>query len=118
MNDDSPIEQYKELKKDDLVWYIYIFIVFAAIYSNRLEEDYVFTHNEEEYKVFHTINIIALTVVFFIYLFFVNRANKQYKKKPSFKTELNLIAMLMFLVAGAIVLYLEIVGPVEDEIAI
>lgn len=115
---ESPIEQYNELKKDDFIWYIYIFIVFAAIYSNRLEEDYVFTKNEEEYKVFHTINIIALTVVFFIYIFFVNRANKQYKKNPSFKTELNLIAMLMFLVAGAIVLYLEIVGPIEDEIAI
>lgn len=44
---ESPIEQYNELKKDDFIWYIYIFIVFAAIYSNRLEEDYVFTKNEE-----------------------------------------------------------------------
>lgn len=118
MNNDSPMEQYIELKKDDLVWYIYIFIVFAAIYSNKIEEDYVFTKDPNEYKVFHTINLIALTVVFFIYIFFVNRANKQYKKTPNFKTELNLIAMLMFLVAGAIVLYLEIVGPIEDEIAI
>lgn len=118
MSSDTPIEQYKELKKDDLVWYIYIFVVFAAIYSNRLEEDYVFTKNKEEYKVFHNINVIALTVVFFIYLFFVNRSRKAYSKRPNFKTELNLIATILFLVGGAILLYLEIVGPVEDEIAI
>ena len=115
---DSPIEQYNELKKDDLVWYIYIFIVFAAIYSNKIEEDYVFTKDPHEYQVFHTINIIALTVVFFIYIFFITRAYKQYKKSPNFKTELNLLAMLMFLIAGAIVLYLEFIGPVDYEIAI
>lgn len=118
MNSESPVEQYKELKKDDIVWYIYIFVVFAAIYSNRLEEDYVFTKNEEEYRIFHNINLIALTVVFFIYLFFVNRANRQYKKKPNFKTELNLIATILFIVGGGILLYLEWIGPVDDEIAI
>lgn len=118
MSNEDAIEQYRELKKDDIVWYIYIFIVFAAIYSNKLEEDYVFTKNPNEYKVFHNINIIALTVVFFIYLFFVIRSNKNYKKKPSFRTELNLIATIMFLIGGAILLYLEIIGPVEDEIAI
>ncbi len=118
MNNDSPIEQYNELKKDDLIWYVYIFVVFAAIYSNRVEEDYVFTKDPKEYQIFHNINLIALTVVFFIYLFFVVRANKNYKKKPNFKTELNLIATIMFLIAGAILLYLEVIGPVEDEIAI
>lgn len=109
------IQNLKNLEIDDFIWYIYIFIVVAALYSNKLEREYLLYSDKDKQIEFHKINAVVLTIGFFIYIYFVYRGYEKYRKKPSLPSQLNLIAAILFLVGGAILLYLEIAYRDEEN---
>lgn len=111
----NKIRSLQNLEIDDFIWYIYIFIVVAALYSNKLEREYLLSGNREKYREFHSINIVVLTIGFFIYVYFLYRGYELYHKKRDYKTTLNLISAILFLSAGGILLYLELSGEDEDN---
>ena len=101
----------KRLKKEDFIWIIYFFIAAFAIFSNKLERDYVLNKNSVAYKKSKTINIILFLVAFFIYLYFVllftqdlNNMEKNFNNEKYRNTFLQLIAALLFLIGGIIYL--------------
>ena len=67
------------LNIDDLVWYIYIFISVAALYSNELEKQYTYTKDKKKLTEFHSINLVVLTIAFLVYVYFLMVAYKRYK---------------------------------------
>lgn len=100
---------------ENFIWLIYFFIIIAALISNEYEKHYIKTGDLKGQKIFKTLNITVFCVAFFIYLYFVitNYENIEHLKQTSTKKEvisahLNLIASLLFLVAGGISLYAEI----------
>ncbi len=101
-------EKLQELKVDDESWYVYIFIVIAALYSNHVERDYTFTHDKKEFQTYHTINIIVLSIAFFIYLYFLYVNSKHFEKKRNFENALTLIGTCLLLASGALLLISEI----------
>jgi len=112
---DSEIEQrLNGLNVDDIVWYIYIFIAVAALFSNKIEKEFVVTNNKTKEKEFHAINLVVLTIAFGIYVFFVFRSFHTYKNNKNTKSTINLIASILFLVAGGIFLWLELFSA-DDE---
>ncbi len=96
------------LNLDDLVWYIYIFISVAALYSNALEKEYIKTNNRKKLTEFHSINLVVLTIAFFVYIYFIFNAFKKYNQEKSNNTLVNVIASILFLVGGGMLLYLEL----------
>ncbi len=111
---ENALEHLEELRKDDYIWYIYIFIVVFALYSNYLERDYVYTKNKRELEAYHSINIVLFTIAFFIYLYFLNVNARHYDKKKNFNNFLSLAGTSLLLASGALILIAEIRNSSED----
>ena len=108
-------KKLKRLKNEDMIWIIYFFIVIFAIYSNKLDRDYLLKHDKGAYKREKTINITIFFVAFFIYLYFVllltediGSMEKNFNDPVYRSTFISLIAAILFLVGGAIYLINEI----------
>lgn len=112
--DSEKVTKINSLNLDDMVWYIYIFIAVAALYSNRLEKDYVRTNSKKKLTEFHSINLVVLTIAFFVYIYFIFVAFRRFNKDRNINTMINIIATILFLVAGGMFLYLEIVTTDSD----
>lgn len=116
-------EKFKRLKEEDFIWIVYFFIAAAALYSNNEERKYYLTRNNNFYKKQKTINIIILTIAFFIYLYFILNQTEDLKNmEKNFYSQTyrenfaRLIASILFLVGGAIYVVLEIVQTEPDEV--
>ncbi|HCY44907.1 MAG TPA: hypothetical protein DHU33_05725 [Firmicutes bacterium] len=116
----------EKIKLEDYIWYIYLFIVAFNLYSNYLEKQYITTGDTQARDKFRLINNIVLSVILVIYLIFLYAAfkditdlkhNDSAMKKRL--TTLAVIAALLFVIAGAITLYVSLKKPaLDDEIAI
>ena len=107
-------DKIDELNLDDLIWYTYIFIAVAALYSNKLEKDYTVSHDKKKLTEFHSINLVVLTIAFVIYIYFIYNSFKRYNKNRNQNTLINIIASILLLTAGGTFLYLEIVTADSD----
>ena len=113
MNDVT--KKLKRLKNEDMIWIIYFFIVVFALYSNKLDRDYLLKHDISSYKREKSINITIFFIAFFIYLYFVllltediGSMEKNLSDASYRSTFIQLIAAILFLVGGAIYLINEI----------
>ena len=103
----------KRIDIESFIWIIYIFLIGFNLYSNYLENLYLKTNQPFYKKKFQNINKAVLTVILLIYIYFVyiayqdetslTRYNSNKNKK--FYTDLIFIASILFLIGGAISLY-------------
>ena len=71
MDYNSLNEKLKQLKIEDFIWGIYIFIIFISWYANSLERKY-FIHNDlESREKYRKIMIFIFTILLVIYLYFL-----------------------------------------------
>ena len=119
MNDIS--KKLKRLRNEDIIWIIYFFIVVFALYSNKLDRDYLLNHDNGAYKSEKYINIGIFFVTFFIYLYFVllltedlSNMERNFNNDNYRSTFIQLIAALLFLIGGSIYLINEIVRKDDD----
>lgn len=119
MNDIS--KKLKRLRNEDIIWIIYFFIVVFALYSNKLDRDYLLNHDNSAYKSEKYINIGIFFVTFFIYLYFVllltedlSNMERNFNNDNYRSTFIQLIAALLFLIGGSIYLINEIVRKDDD----
>lgn len=108
-------KKLKRLKNEDIIWIIYFFIVVFALYSNKLDRDYLLKKDKEAYKREKSINITIFFVAFFIYLYFLllltedlGNMEKNFDDPNYRSTFIQLIAAILFLIGGAIYLINEI----------
>lgn len=104
-----------QIKNEDFIWLIYIFIAISAIISNKYETQYVINHDNKSKKTFKNINVTLLVIAFFIYLYFVlinyeniKELRNSINKKEVLASNLGLIAALLFLVGGIINIWVEL----------
>ena len=119
MNDIS--RKLKQLRNEDIIWIIYFFIIVFALYSNKLDSDYLLKHYNGAYKSEKYINISIFFVTFFIYLYFVllltedlSNMERNFNNDNYRSTFIQLIAALLFLIGGSIYLINEIVRKDDD----
>lgn len=112
-------KKLKRIENEDIIWCIYFFIIGFNLYSDYLEKEYVLTKNPEAHKLYKTINIGILIVAIFIYLYFVYISYNDYQNaktnKNKFYANLALLASILFLLGGAITLYVVYNSKSEDE---
>jgi len=102
------IRQLEGIKQEDFIWYIYFFIVFAALASNKYEKEYLATHDKSSKEKYHSINLVVLSLAFLIYIYFIIKNLDNYNNKKDSKSLLNLISSILFLVGGGILLLTEL----------
>ena len=108
-------KKLKRLKNEDIIWIIYFFIVVFALYSNKLDRDYLLKKDKDAYKREKSINITIFFIAFFIYLYFLllltedlGNMEKNFDNPNYRSTFIQLIAAILFLIGGAIYLINEI----------
>lgn len=119
------LKKLKEIKTEDLIWIVYFFIIVANLYSNFLERDYIKNKNIKSRNLFRNINLYVLIIAFFIYLYFVflsydsvKNLRKDATDKKVFLTHLTLISAILFLIAGALNIFIQKNSFGDDEIGL
>jgi hypothetical protein len=114
-------KKLKRLKNEDIIWIIYFFIVVFALYSNKLDRDYLLKKDKDAYKREKSINITIFFIAFFIYLYFLllltedlGNMEKNFDNPNYRSTFIQLIAAILFLIGGAIYLINEITRKDDD----
>ena len=114
-------KKLKRLKSEDIIWIIYFFIVVFALYSNKLDRDYLLKKDKDAYKREKSINITIFFISFFIYLYFLllltedlGNMEKNFDDPNYRSTFIQLIAAILFLIGGAIYLINEITRKDDD----
>ena len=122
-NNATDSETLNEIRIEDYIWIIYIFLAIFAIVSNHYEKEYELKHEKKDEKTFRNINTFIFVITLIIYIYFVIINYKHIKKlnpNSSFKEILienaGFIASVLFLIAGAISLFISIYGSDDDDI--
>lgn len=118
-------EKLQKTAIEDIIWLIYLFIIGANLYSNYLQRDYIQNHNIQSRDLFRNINKYVLIIAFFIYLYFVYDSYESVKnlkenasQKKTFLTNLTLISAILFLIAGALNIFIDNNSTTDDEIGL
>ena len=118
-------KNYRDLKIEDFIWFIYFFILIANLYSNKLEEDNYTKTKYTDPKDISKINITILTTVFFVYVYFLFKSYNDYKDSVMSKKRkrielngINLFASLLFVIAGLLLIYVESNSMDDNEIGL
>lgn len=113
--------QLQRINNEDFIWVIYLFIAFFAIISDAFEKKFLVNKDLKAQKIYKTINITIFIVVLFIYVYFVlinyedvKALKKEVTKKEGLNKHLSLISSLLFLIGGALALYVELTGGTPD----
>jgi len=113
----------KRIKREDVIWIIYIIIIVLALFSNYFEKQYISFKNNYAHQKFSNINKLIFTILLFIYIYFVIDSYNQLKrlKNTDSKRKINIttltfIGSIINLIGGLIFLYVALnnTEPVPD----
>lgn len=108
-------ERLKQIKIENYIWIIYIFLIILCFISNNYEKNYFLTNNQISKEKYRNISIFIFSTALLIYTYFLYDNYKDYKNlsiydnqnKKDF-TEYSLIGSTLIFIAGAIFLYIAI----------
>lgn len=108
-------ERLKQIKIENNIWIIYIFLIILCFISNNYEKNYFLTNNQISKEKYRNISIFIFSTALLIYTYFLYDNYKDYKNlsiydnqnKKDF-TEYSLIGSTLIFIAGAIFLYIAI----------
>ena len=113
MNYSDISDKLKDIKNENLIWIIYIGIIFLSYYSNNLEKKFFLFNDLLSKKQYREVIIIIFSILVIIYLyFFKGSLDDIYELKPSDSlkkiklTELSSIASLLIVISSIIFLYI------------
>ena len=113
----------KELKIEDFIWIVYLFIAGLALFSNFLERKAILNNDGLAKKEYKTINICLLSVGFFIYLYFlivayqdVKEVNSNVTLKELIVKNARFVACALFIVGSVITILCEINSDEDTDI--
>ncbi len=113
-------KRLKQIQNENIVWYIYLFIILFSFYANSLEKDYFLTNNINSKNTYRKINAIIFSVLLIVYSYFEQDAISSYfgEMKHSQFDLLSLIASSAVLLSGIIFLYIIIMDEnIDEEVA-
>ena len=116
-------KQLTRVEDENIVWIIYLFVIIFNFISNKYERDYLMYKNLKDKKIYKTINKTLVIVLFILYIYFLSLSFEDLKdltKKDSPKkvqdTKLSVITNILFLIGGAIVIYLTYTGADTTDV--
>lgn len=116
----NKLDRLEDIKKENIVWIIYIGIIILSYYANSKEKKYILYNDEKSKKEYQNLMIIIFSILFVIYYYFTKDSYDDLKNINIFDTKkkknllyLSFIGSLLILISGAIFL---IIAIVDDEI--
>lgn len=106
MYDTNTLEELKRLKFEDFLWIVFGILCFLNVYGDYNDKEDLLTHNKYYKSNSNKIFELTLIITFFIYLYFLSR-NYKFYKKASFKDKNDYYIKLLgssFLLVGVICL--------------
>ena len=114
MDYDSLNEKLKQLRIEDFIWVIYIFIILLSWYGNSLERKYFIYNDLESREKYRKVLIFIFSILVIVYLYFLKDSYKDLKNvNPNDEevknlTFLSFIGSLLIVISGFIFLYIAI----------
>ena len=106
MQNNEVVSELNRLNFEDFLYILFAALAIINIYGDHNDKEYLLTNDKRFQMKSNTIFEITLVVTFFIYLYFLHRNYKFYKKASKENKDLFFIKLLgsSFLLAGAICL--------------
>ena len=109
-------KRLKQIKIENHIWILYIFIIFFSFYANKLEKDFFINKDIKAKDLYRKINATIFTTLIIVYSYFEKDSlesflNKNKSNKQKAFDNLSLIATTAVLLSGIIFLYIII----EDD---
>lgn len=125
MNYNDVKDKLNDINIENHIWLIYIIIILASWYSNKLEKDYFLYNDIRSKNKYREILIKIFSVLLIVYLyFFKSSLNDVNNLKPTDNlekrklTELSAIGSLLIVISGLIFLYIAYTDQdIDVEIA-
>ena len=125
MNYNDVKEKLNDINIENHIWLIYIIIILASWYSNKLEKDYFLYNDIKSKNKYRNIIIKIFSILIIVYLyFFKSSMNDVNELKPTDTlekrklTELSAIGSLLIVISGLIFLYIAYTDQdIDVEIA-
>lgn len=115
MENEALNDKLKQLKIEDFIWLIYIFIIFISWYSNTLERKYFIYNDIESKEKYRKIMIFIFSILIVVYLYFLKDSysdlqniNNYDSPKTKSLVYLSFIASFLIVISGIIFLYIAL----------
>lgn len=103
----------KQLKIENFIWVIYIFIIFLSWFANSLEKKYFIYNDNYSKDKYRFVMIFIFSILLIVYYYFLQDAYKDYRnssENDSCKKQnlifLSFLASLLIFISGLIFLYI------------
>ena len=110
---DNITKKLNELKTEENVWIVYLFIIILSFYSNNHERKYFLFNDLESKENYRNTMIIIFTILVLIYSYFTISSYKSLEELTIFDSDkkvnlkdLSFIASFLILISGLIYLYI------------
>ena len=121
MNQEKKKKKIKEINTEDMIWIVYIGIIFLSFVSNHFERKYYLNNDINSREKYQKILIFIFSVLLIVYIYFLKGSIDSIKKlkdtdskKKKEMVYLSFIASLLIAISGVIFLYIAIIDDNLD----
>lgn len=121
MNQEEINQKIKEINTEDMIWIVYIGIIFLSFVSNHFERKYYLNNDINSREKYQKILIFIFSVLLIVYIYFLKGSIDSIKKlkdtdskKKKEMVYLSFIASLLIAISGVIFLYIAIIDDNLD----
>ena len=117
---EDKLKRLNDIKTENFIWIIYLFIIFLSYYANSKEKNYILYNDQKSRQEYQTLLIIIFGILLIVYLYYVIDSYNEIKNlkyydtaKKKNLTYASFIGSFLVLLSGIIFLTIAII---DDEI--
>ncbi len=108
-------DRLKDIKVENFVWLIYIFIIFLSYYANYKETNFILYNDNKSKREYQNLLILIFSILLIVYLYFAYSSYEDIKDLKSYDTDkkkyltyASFIGSFLILISGIIFLIIAI----------
>lgn len=113
-------DRLKDIKVENFVWLIYIFIIFLSYYANYKETNFILYNDNKSKKEYQNLLILIFSILLIVYLYFAYSSYEDIKDLKSYDTDkkkyltyASFIGSFLILISGII---FWVIAILDEEI--
>lgn len=80
-------DRLKDIKVENFVWLIYIFIIFLSYYANYKETNFILYNDNKSKREYQNLLILIFSILLIVYLYFAYSSYEDIKDLKSYDTD-------------------------------
>ncbi len=113
-------DRLKDIKVENFVWLIYIFIIFLSYYANYKETNFILYNDNKSKREYQNLLILIFSILLIVYLYFAYSSYEDIKDLKSYDTDkkkyltyASFIGSFLILISGII---FWVIAILDEEI--